>query len=121
MESDLIKEYQECASKVLSRNKSVLDILTKLQCANARVARSVVKAVTSCGCIAVDGGKNSPDSAESQIRGEICDDCETTIKTEIGEAMFYTASLCNALGISFEDVFRRDMNRSDMMGQYSLR
>ncbi len=121
MEADLIKEYQERALKVLSRNRSVLDILTKLQCANARVARSVVKAVTSCGCIEVDGRKNSPDASANNVRGCICDDCEISVKTEIGEALFYTAALCNALGIGLEDIFRRDLNRSDMMGRYSLR
>ncbi|MGN1097725.1 MAG: DUF1573 domain-containing protein [Clostridia bacterium] len=121
MESDLLKEYQKRCGEVIARNKSVLDILSKLQCANSRVTRSVVKAVTSCGCIEIDGRKNSPVEAGSQISGNICEDCENTIKTELGEAFFYTVSLCNALGISMEDVVRWDLNRSDMMGMYSLR
>lgn len=121
METDLIKEYQDRAVSVLSRNKSVLDILTKLQCANARVARSVIKAVTSCGCIEIDGRRSVPDRSGSQISGHVCEECRSTVETELGEALFYTASLCSALGISLEEVFLRDLGRSDMMGHYTLR
>ncbi|MCH5186944.1 MAG: DUF1573 domain-containing protein [Oscillospiraceae bacterium] len=121
MESELITEYQTRAEQVLSRNKSLLDILTKLQCANGRVARSVIKAVTTCGCIEVDGCKNPPDKPSGQLRGQLCDDCHTTVRTEIGEALFYTASLCSALGIGLEEVIVSDLSRSDMMGSYSLR
>lgn len=121
METDLIKEYQEQTATVIARNKSVLDILTKLQCANARVARSVVKAVTGCGCIEIQGRKNAAQNSGNQLSGSLCDDCASTVMGEIGEAMFYTASLCNALGLKMDDVLRRDMSRSDMMGKYSLR
>ncbi len=121
MDADLINEYQRGAAKILARNKSVLDILSKLQYANARAARSVIKAVTSCGCIEIDGRRGSVENAGSQIRGSICEDCAAAVETQIGEAVFYTASLCNALGISLEDIFRKDMSRSDMMGDYTLR
>lgn len=121
MESDLLKEYQKRTGEIIARNKSVLDILSKLQCANARAARSVVKAVTSCGCIEIDGRKSSPSAESSQISGVLCEDCENTVETELGEVFFYTASLCNALGISMDEVVLRDLERSDMMGMYSLR
>ncbi len=121
METDLINEYQKQAAGIIARNKSILDILTKLQCANARVARSVVKAVTNCGCVEIHGRKNFPEDGKNQLSGELCDECGSTVMAEIGEAMFYTASLCNTLGLSMSDILRRDLCRSDMMGKYSLR
>lgn len=118
MEEDLIKKYQTTAEAVLARNKSITDILSKLQYANARTARSVVKAATGCGCVSVSGHKGQQDSG---IEGKLCEECRTEVETQLGEMLFYTASLCNALGICMEDVFRRDMWRTDMMGKYSLR
>ncbi len=120
MESDLLMEYQKHAAEIISRNKSVLDILTKLQCANARVSRSVIKAVTGCGCVEVDGRKNLPES-RSQLLGELCEDCRQAVTAQLGEAMFYAASLCTALGLSFSQVVREDMDRCVMMGRYTLR
>lgn len=121
METDLLTEYQERVARIIARNKSVLDILSKQQWANARVARSVVKAVTGCGCVEIDGRKNPPRTGDTQLRGELCEECENTVKTEMGELLFYLVSLCNALGISLDEVVRRDMNRCDMLGYYSLR
>ena len=121
MESDLLTEYQKRVSGVIARNRSVLDIISKQQCANARVARSVVKAVTSCGCVKIYGRKNPPRTGTVQLEGELCVDCESTVKTEMGELLFYLTSLCNALGISLAEVVRQDMNRCDMLGCYSLR
>ncbi len=121
MDADLINEYQRSAAKIPARNKSVLDILTKLQYADARVARSVIKAVTGCGCIEIHGKRSAGRNAESQIRGNICEDCAAAVETQIGEMFFYTASLCNALGISMEEIFRKDISRSDMFGNYTLR
>ena len=121
METDLIKEYQDRAVSVLSRNKSVLDILSKQQCAQARVTRSVIKAVTGCGCIEIEGCKNPPRNGGTQLSGALCEECENIVKTEMGELLFYLASLCNALGIELDDVVRSDLSRSDMLGHYSLR
>ncbi len=121
MESDLLKEYQKRASQIIARNKSVPDILTKLHVANARIARSVVKAATGCGCISIEGKKSPSGSAKSSLSGCLCEDCGARITAEIGEAFFYAASLCNALGICMEDVLRSDLERTDMMGKYSLR
>ncbi len=121
METDLLTEYQNRAGSVIARNKSVLDILSKQQCAGARVERSVVKAVTACGCIGIEGCKNPPRTGTTQLEGSLCEDCENMIMTEMGELIFYLASLCNALDIRLEDVIRRDMNRCDMLGPYSLR
>ncbi len=121
MESDLLTEYRSRAAGVIARNKSVLDILSKQQCAGAKVVRSVIKAVTACGCIGINGCKNPPRTGTTQIEGELCEDCENIIMTEMGEMFFYFVSLCNALGIDVAEVVRRDMSRCDMLGPYSLR
>ena len=121
METDILTEYQKRVAAVIARNKSVLDILSKQQWAQSRVARSTVKAVTNCGCVEIYGRKNPPRTGDSQLTGELCEECENTIMTEMGELMFYLASLCNALDISLEEVVRMDMNRCDMLGYYSLR
>lgn len=121
METDLLTEYQNRAGSVIARNKSVLDILSKQLCAAAKVERSVVKAVTACGCIGIDGHKNPPRTGTDQLRGRLCEDCENIVMTEMGELVFYLTSLCNALDIRLEDVVRRDMSRCDMLGPYSLR
>lgn len=118
MEEDLTKKYQTAAQKVLARNKSVTDILSKLQCAGAKTARCVVKAATGCGCVSLCAKKGG---AGNGIQGELCGECKTEIEIQMGEMLFYTASLCTALGIALEDVIRRDMERADMMGKYSLR
>ena len=88
METDLLTEYQARVGSVIARNKSVLDILSKQQCAGARVTRSVIKAVTGCGCIEIDGCKNPPRTGGTQLSGTLCEECENIVKTEIGELMF---------------------------------
>ena len=121
METDLLTEYQARVGRVIARNKSVLDILSKQQCAVARVNRSVIKAVTGCGCIEIDGCKNPPRTGSAQLSGALCEECENIVKTEMGELLFYLASLCNALDIGLDEVVRTDMSRCDMLGHYSLR
>lgn len=121
METDLLTEYQARVGSVIARNKSVLDILSKQQCAQARVTRSVIKAVTGCGCIEIDGCKNPPRTGGTQISGTLCEECENIVKTEMVELLFYLTSLCNALDIGLDEVVRTDMNRCDMLGHYSLR
>lgn len=121
METDMLNEYQDRVAGVIARNKSVLDILSKQHWAAARVARSVVKAVTACGCVEINGRKNPPRTGTDQLRGELCEDCRATVMTEMGELMFYLTSLCNALGIRLDEVVAGDMSRCDMLGPYSLR
>ena len=53
----VLRILQEAVSEFLIRHRSVLDIISKFQEANARVNRAVVKAVTSCGCVEVEAGR----------------------------------------------------------------
>ncbi|MDO4562729.1 MAG: DUF1573 domain-containing protein [Clostridia bacterium] len=119
------QRFQEKVAGLLYRNKSILDIMTKYQVTNARVNRSVIKAVTGCGCVSIDGRKSIPSfefsEHDSQVYGSLCEDCRRNIESEIGENLFYAASLCSALGINFECVLEREISRVESLGRYNLR
>ena len=110
----LTNRYQTLVESLLIRHQSVLDILTKGQEASARVNRAVVKTVTNCGCLGIDAHKKPiPEEAsisdlknllDSQIDGQLCENCKDIIETELGKQLFYIAALANTLGISLDDV-----------------
>jgi len=126
-----VEDFQSVVSGLLVRNRSILDIISKIQTSTGRVNRSVVKSVTHCGCVSIDGKKQSfsaEDSTEglqsllrSQLSGELCADCRSTIEEEIGGALFYLAALCNALDISLYDVILKEKETLSTLGSYSLR
>ncbi|MEL7604225.1 MAG: DUF1573 domain-containing protein [Bacillota bacterium] len=125
------EDFQNVVSELLVRNRSILDILSKVQTSTGRVNRAVVKAVTHCGCIGINGRKQSfPEEASveelsrllsSQINGKLCAECRSTVEDELGGALFYLASLCNALDISLYDVILKEKERLSTLGDYSLR
>ena len=127
----LVEDFQNVVSELLVRNRSILDIISKVQTSTGRVNRAVVKAVTHCGCIAVEGKKQSfPGEARvealhglvsTQVKGKLCDDCRSTIEEEIGGALFYLASLCNTLDISLYDVILKEKEKLSTLGGYCLR
>jgi len=127
----LLEDFQSVVGELLIRNRSILDVLTKLQTSEGRVNRAVVKSVTHCGCIGIDGKKQTfPDEASmsdlsglvsSQVKGALCPECRQTIEKEIGGALFYLAALCNTLGISLYDVILKEKETLGTLGNYSLR
>ncbi len=127
----LMEDFQNVVSELLMRNRSVLDILTKIQTSGGRVNRSVVKAVTHCGCIEIEGKKqvfpgevsmkNLSGLMSTQVKGELCPECRQTIEKEIGGQLFYLAALCNTLGISLYDVVLSEKETLGTLGSYSLR
>jgi hypothetical protein len=127
----LAEDFQNVVSELLVRNRSILDILSKVQTSTGRVNRAVVKAVTHCGCIGIDGRKQSfPGEARveglqgllsTQLKGVLCNDCRATVEDEIGGALFYLVSLCNALGISLYDVILKEKETLNTLGGYCLR
>lgn len=125
MEQELTALFQRKVGELLVRNKSILDIITKFQVANSRANRRIMKAVTACGCIAVDGRKSDwgfdNRRADSQISGNLCEECRSAVESEIGENLFYLASLCNALDIRMEHVLRSELERMEVLGKYSLK
>lgn len=130
--TDIQAEDFQCAvEETLLRNKSVLDILSKMQVAYARVNRAVAKAVTSCGCIRIDASKQRYEKdadlmeiselLDSHLRGKLCDNCRNIIEDELGGAIFYLTALCSSLDINLYDVMLKEKKSLKMLGRYSLK
>lgn len=131
MKDMLTDEFQYTVLELLVRNKSILDSLTKFQDSNARVNRSIIKAVTQCGCIKINGEKQtiSDDADFDELRksmsthmeGSLCDNCRDTIEKEMGKSLFYLASLCNTLDLNLYDIMIKELDRVKMLGKFNLR
>ncbi|MHB1653571.1 MAG: nucleoside triphosphate pyrophosphohydrolase family protein [Desulfitobacteriaceae bacterium] len=117
----LTDQFQNTVKSLLIRHQSVLDILSKGQEASARVNRAVVKSVTNCGCLIIEAHKKPiPENAslydlktllDSNLQGTLCGNCRDTIEAELGKQLFYIAALSNTLGISLEDVVKKEMDK----------
>lgn len=127
--NNVCNNLQETVSNVLIRHKSILDIITKLEESNSRISRAVVKSATSCGCISIHATKQDysqgsfvdiKDSLKSHIEGELCDNCREKIQEEIGNHMFYIASLCNSFDLKLDSVVSEELNKLKTLGIYSL-
>ena len=126
-----MEDFQDVVNDLLMRNRSILDIVSKIQTSSGRVNRSVIKSVTHCGCIEINGKKQSfPEDANieelsellsSHVNGKLCANCRATIEKEIGGALFYLAALCNTLGISLYDVILKEKEALSTLGSYSLK
>ena len=134
MKDVIFDDFQNSVDESLLRHRSILDIMTKLQESQARVNRAVAKTVTNCGCIEIHSTKqNVPETTDldnmedlknflnPQIKGNLCDNCRGIIENEIGNNLFYLASLCNLLGLNLYDVFLKEYDKIDTLGKYSLR
>ncbi len=121
-------EFQERISHLLIRNTNILDILTKCSLTSSKMCRSTVKSATGCGCIEIKGEKLPLDFdgdykkllKSSGINGRLCPDCRASVESEIGEMLFYMASLCNCLGLSLKDIMLQEVKRVESLGKYSL-
>lgn len=117
--------------ELLARNKSILDLITKFQDSNARVNRSIIKAVTQCGCIKINAEKQEifedqdfeemRKAMETHLEGKLCENCRDRIENEIGSNLFYLASICNTLDLNLYDIIIKEQERVKMLGQYNLR
>lgn len=121
---------QDTVSDLLLCHRSILDILSKNQECNARLNRSIIKAVTSCGCVQINASKKDiPGEAsladlkellESHLNGKICPACRETVETEVGKTLFYLAALCNLLDIDLYDVVIKEQKHLKTLGIYNL-
>ena len=131
MKDILVDEFQYTVQELLVRNKSIVDSITKFQDSNARVNRSIVKAVTQCGCIRIDANKQDMpedgdfeeirNAMETHLKGKLCDNCRDQVEKDIGRNLFYLASICNTLDLNLYDVIIKEQERVKMLGQYNLR
>ncbi len=130
MENLNFNEFQEMVGEVLVRHKSILDVLSKYQEANARMNRSVIKSVTDCGCVKIDASKQEyPDNIdfcslkqylETHIKGDLCSDCKETIESEMGRSLFYLAGICNLLNVDLNKVVDGEYHSRTTLGKYNL-
>lgn len=122
--------FQDAVAEYLIRHKSVLDVLSKFQEANARVNRAIVKAITTCGCVEVNAGKQKlPDDIsywemkqymDTHLKGEICEHCREVLEMELGRNLFYAAALCDVFGLDLDDVIRQEQKRITALGVFNL-
>lgn len=131
MNDMVVDKFQYTVQDLLVRNKSIIDQLTKFQDSNSRVNRTIVKAVTQCGCIQIDAHKQPFDedgafedanaSFETHLSGSLCENCRDAIEKELGSNLFYMASLCNTLDLNLYDIMIKELERAKMLGKYNMR
>lgn len=125
-----LSEFQKQVSELLLRHRSLLDVLSKYDQSNASVHRSIVKAITECGCVEVNGKKQrfapemtleeAKNTLETHMSGQLCDTCLDAVSAEFGRNLFYMSSLCNLLNINLEDVIDREMKKCSTLGLFNL-
>jgi hypothetical protein len=124
------KTFQDKVDELLIRHRSVLDVLSKFQESNARVNRSVVKAVTNCGCLNINASKKDlppdieldemPNFMSTHVEGELCDSCKEVIEMEIGNNLFYLVSLCNILDLNLSEILEKEYSKINVLGKFNL-
>ena len=130
MKDLLCNEFQNCVKETLTRHKSILDIITKLQESSSRVNRAVIKSVTSCGCIKIDASIQEVPSdidyndvknyMDNHLRGQPCEICREKVVQEMGRNLFYIAALANNLDIDLYDIIINECKKVEALGKYSL-
>ncbi|SFJ37147.1 DUF1573 domain-containing protein [Thermoflavimicrobium dichotomicum] len=130
-EDNNVLSFQQQVSELLLRHRSFLDVTSKFQESNARVNRALMKAITECGCIKVQGERQLfPQNAslslwkkqlKTHLSGELCDHCLDIVKAEMGKNLFYLAALCNLLEINLTDVINQEANKLSTLGIFNLR
>jgi len=129
-ENEVVCNFQDIVSEVLIRHRSVLDCLTKYQESTARVNRSVIKAVTDCGCVSIcankreyparDSLKDCGKYMDSHLKGKMCEHCREVIAEELGKHLFYLTALCNTLDFKLEELFDNEYERINTLGHFLL-
>lgn len=129
---DLIcDEFQNKVNDLLIRHHSILDVLSKLAESTARINRGICKSVNDCGCLSIEAKKVPiPEGCESfdelrqyldaHVRGKLCPNCEEVIMNELGKNLFYTAALCNILGLNLYDVFIHEYKKASALGVFNM-
>ncbi|MGB9846361.1 MAG: DUF1573 domain-containing protein [Desulfotomaculales bacterium] len=130
MKDFIYDDFQNTVSEVLVCNRSVLDILSQIQEANARLNRVVIRTVTGCGCLKIQAGKKEIPSdlsladlknfLDSHLLGEMCAECREAVETALGRLLFYLAALCNLLDLNLCDILLKEQKQLKILGIYNL-
>ncbi|HEX21137.1 MAG TPA: DUF1573 domain-containing protein [Actinobacteria bacterium] len=124
------ENFQENVDKYLVRHRSILDVITKLQDSVAHTNRSIIKAVTSCGCLEIKALKQPipkdvsleklSDYVRTHLEGELCPDCLDKVEAELGKTLFYLTALCSLLKLDLGSIIDNENDRISTLGIYSL-
>lgn len=130
MDNTFLSDFQSNINEALTRHKSLIDIMTKLTESSSRINRAVAKSITECGCITLSAQKQSIPLESSfediskilthQVDGHICEHCTEVLQDEIGNHMFYITSVCNALNIDLENTLKKELDKINTLGKYSM-
>lgn len=130
MKDLLCHQFQDRVNEYLVRHRSVLDVMAKLQEANTRINRAITKAVTVCGCVRVEAGKQAvpEDTSLHQMRdymsthlsGQLCEHCHEIIEAELGTAFFYMAAVCNVFTLDMYDVLLKEHKKLQALGMFNF-
>lgn len=122
--------FEVAVNDVLIRHKSILDVITKIQESSSKVNRAIIKSVTNCGCVQIEGKlQEAPEHItfdeltqymNSHIHGDLCETCKEKIEQELGNHLFYITAACSLLNIKVEDVLQMEYNKIKTLGKYSL-
>ncbi|MFD2672498.1 DUF1573 domain-containing protein [Marinicrinis sediminis] len=130
MSANQLNEFQDLVSNLLLRHRSLLDVLSKFDQSNASVHRSVVKAVTECGCIEIHAHKQeitsemsmeeAQEAIKSHVKGNLCESCLEAVSGQLGRNMFYVSALCNLLDLKLEHIVEEEAKRCSTLGLFNL-
>jgi hypothetical protein len=130
MSAPSLQEFQSQVSELLLRHRSLLDVVTKYSQSNASVNRSVVKSITECGCIELKATNQgfSEDmeltqadrQSKSHMEGQLCEQCNDVVRSELGKNLFYMSALCNLLHIDLNEVVAKESDKCSTLGWFNL-
>ena len=131
MSPSLIGDFQILANNLLTRDRSLLDTMTKLQDTCAKLNRTLSKSITKCGCISLNAQKQRfpangewsrlHNYADDQVEGELCPKCRDFVEQSIADTLFYLACVCNTFNISMEELLQKELGQLHILGQYNLK
>ncbi|MFZ5816986.1 MAG: DUF1573 domain-containing protein [Bacillota bacterium] len=130
MKDLLCDQFQETVGEYLIRHRSVLDIMAKMQEANARINRALTKSVTSCGCIRIEAGKQQfptdvpldqlKEHTQNHVQGKLCNHCREVVEAELGNSLFYVAALCNVFDLNLYDIILKEHKKLAALGVFNF-
>lgn len=117
---------QQKASEYLIADPGALQTLLLIQLNACRLHQSVLAAAESCGCARLGLAPTPPpDDWDCQTplssgddMSALCPTCREKIYAQLGALLFYTAALCNALGMPLADVCDREINKLNLLGYF---
>lgn len=130
MKDLLCDQFQDAVGEYLIRHRSILDIMAKLQEANARVNRAITKSVTSCGCIKINAEKQQipanislqevKDHMANHLSGQLCEHCREIVEAELGNTLFYLAAVANMFDLNLYDTMLKEHKKLAALGVFNF-